>query len=209
MLESVHRVFIVDDDEAVRTALTMFMKAEGIPAEAYASATEFSSVVNDETSGVIIADVRMPGMNGLELQGYLNEKGIELPIVFITGHGDIPMVTQAMRQGAVDFIEKPFDNEKLLESINKSFNVLDENVAKRNALAAVDSKLGRLTNREREVMELLVAGNVNKEVARILEISTRTVEVHRINLMKKLEAKSLTDVVRLSISQHTSMPLTA
>jgi len=197
-------VHIVDDDEAVRKALSFLMHSEDIPAFEYASAEEFLDKRAQLNPGCLLLDIRMPGMSGLQLLDELNKKNDMLPVVFITGHADVPMAVKAMKLGAIDFIEKPFDNEHLLVRVR---DCLSESVSlncnKKNQLEIHD-KLARLTKREKQVMELMVEGKQNKLIARELDISTRTVEVHRAKLMEKLEVHSLSDIVRI-VMQSTEL----
>lgn len=193
-------VHIVDDDDAVRDALHFLMQSEDIASKTYASAEEFIENKQDVGNGCLLLDVRMPGMSGLELLDLLKTQGISVSVVFITGHGDINMAVEAMKAGAVDFIEKPFDNKLLLKSVrlclDQSIGLNNENEKHRE----YEKRIALLTNRERQVMELLVEGKQNKMIARDLNISPRTVELHRARVMEKLEASSLSDVVRIALS---------
>ena len=192
-------VHIVDDDNAVRDALSMLMQSEDIPAHVYASAEEFLDEHAQFKMGCLLLDVRMPGMNGLQLLELLKEQDIAIPVIFITGHGDVSMAVQAMKAGATDFIEKPFDNNHLLTLVNNCLTeciTLNHTAEHRHDLEA---RLARLTKRERQVMELLVDGKQNKVIARELNISPRTVELHRAKVMEKLHAHSLSDVVRTAL----------
>lgn len=189
-------VFIVDDDDAVRESLAFLMKSVGIKAEVFASAQAFLDNYSPERAGCLVLDIRMPGMSGLELQDVLNKKGALLPIIFITGHGDVPMAVKAIKEGAADFVQKPFRDQELIDRIRE---VLDEDASTRadklerhEILRRIDS----LTEREREVMEQVVSGKANKVVAIDLNVSQRTVEIHRANVMDKMKARSLAQLVR-------------
>jgi len=192
-------VHIVDDDNAVRDALSLLMKSEDIPANIYASAEEFLEDQAQFKMGCLLLDVRMPGMNGLQLLNLLKEQDVAIPVIFITGHGDVGMAVKAMKAGAYDFIEKPFNNDRLLSVVNNCLTeciTLNHSVEHRHELEA---RINKLTKREREVMELLVEGKQNKVIARELDISPRTVELHRAKVMEKLHAHSLSDVVRTAL----------
>lgn len=192
-------VHIVDDDDAVRDALTLLMHSENIPVQAYASAEEFLDKHAQSKLGCLLLDVRMPGMNGLELLEVLKEQDVSIPVIFITGHGDVSLAVQAMKAGATDFVEKPFNNEHLLRLVG---NCLTEciNINHTSELRhEMEARLAHLTKRERQVMELLVDGKQNKVIARELEISPRTVELHRAKVMEKLHAHSLSEIVRTAM----------
>jgi two-component system, LuxR family, response regulator FixJ len=190
-------VFIVDDDAAVRDSLKMLLKSVGQLVETFGSAQEFLDAYKEDRPGCLVLDIRMPGMSGLELQAKLNERHAILPVIFITGHGDVPMAVEAMQAGAVDFIQKPFRDQDLLDRINQA---LDKDGANRAALAekgAIATRLATLTPREREVMELVVRGKANKVIAGDLTLSQRTVEIHRARVMEKMQAASLAHLVRM------------
>lgn len=192
-------VHIVDDDDAVRDALSLLMKSENIPVCAYASAEEFLDQHAQLKLGCLLLDVRMPGMNGLQLLDLLKEQDVAIPVIFITGHGDIGMAVKAMKAGATDFIEKPFDNDRLLSIVN---NCLTECVCINNTIEhrhEMEARLERLTKREHEVMKQLVDGRQNKVIAKDLDISPRTVELHRANIMEKLHAHSLSEIVKIAL----------
>jgi len=190
-------VHVVDDDEAVRRALCMLFRSDGLRTADYAAPAEFLDAVTPEMTGCIVLDIRMPGMDGLDLHQRLLEREIAMPVIFLTGHADVPKAVRAMKQGALDFIEKPFDDEHLLRRVQYALTkgaLQKHRKAERDRLA---ERLGQLTPREREALNLIVAGHTNKEIAEQLHISARTVEVHRARLMKKLEADSLSDLVRM------------
>ena len=193
-------VFIVDDDAAVRRFLGGLIESVELRVEAYASAQDFLGAYEPGRPGCLVLDVRMPGMSGLELQRELVDRAIDLPVIVLTGHGNVQVAVHAMKAGAVDFIEKPFDNERLLDRIQKavaeSVRATSEQI-KRNEIAI---RLKQLTPRERQVLDLVVSGESNKGVARHLDISERTVEIHRANVMRKMRATSLADLVKLVAS---------
>lgn len=190
-------VFIVDDDDAVRDSLEDLVDSVGLKAEIFASAQEFLAAYDPLRAGCLVLDIRMPGMSGLELQEKLGERQAVLPIIFITGHGDIPMAVEAMRRGAVDFIQKPFRDQDLLDRINSA---LAQGVGRREDMQeqrAIEERIHSLTRRERQVMEMVVEGKANKVIAIDLGLSQRTVEVHRANVMEKMRTKTLADLVRM------------
>jgi len=192
-------VHIVDDDDAVRNALALLMHSEDIPVQAYASAEEFLDKHAQSKLGCLLLDVRMPGMNGLELLEVLKEQDVSIPVIFITGHGDVSLAVYAMKAGATDFVEKPFDNENLLNLVR---NCLTECICLNQSCEhrhEIEARLATLTKRERQVMELLVDGKQNKVIARELGISPRTVELHRAKVMEKLHAHSLSEIVRTAL----------
>ena len=194
------KIYIVDDDEAVRNALSFLMKAEGLPAQVYASAEEFLAALTPATQGCLLVDVRMPGMSGLHLQQRLRQDHVGLPVIIMTGHGDVAMAVKAMKAGAMDFIEKPFDNAELLQLLHKCLVHCRTVQHNQHDIEVNLQRLERLTKREREVMDLLVEGNQNKVIAAKLGISPRTVELHRARVMEKLEARSLSEVVRIALT---------
>ncbi len=191
-------VFIVDDDDAVRRFLSGLIESVELPVEAYASARDFLAAYEPGRPGCLVLDVRMPGMSGLELQRELAERAIDLPVIVLTGHGNVQVAVHAMKAGAVDFVEKPFDNELLLDRIQKAVAEsvrADGERVKRNEIA---NRMRLLSPRERQVLDLVVAGETNKGVARHLDISERTVEIHRANVMRKMRAGSLADLVMMA-----------
>lgn len=191
-------VFIVDDDDAVRRFLSGLIESVELPVEAYASARDFLAAYEPGRPGCLVLDVRMPGMSGLELQRELAERAIDLPVIVLTGHGNVQVAVHAMKAGAVDFVEKPFDNELLLDRIQKAVAEsvrADGERVKRNEIA---KRMRLLSPRERQVLDLVVAGETNKGVARHLDISERTVEIHRANVMRKMRAGSLADLVLMA-----------
>jgi len=199
MSDSEPTVFVVDDDEPVRDAIGMLLDTVDLPHECYDSATAFLEDYATQRTGCLVLDIRMPGMSGLELQDHLQTENDPLPIIFITGHGDIPMAVEAMKKGALDFIRKPFRDQELLDRIQEALNHDAENRENHADLEAVRSRAGNLTPREKEVFERVAEGQANKVVAIDLEISERTVEIHRSQVMQKMEAKNLADLVKMKI----------
>ena len=196
-------VYVVDDDEAMRESLTWLIESVGLNIETYASADEFLESYYPGRPGCVLLDVRMPGMSGLELQGYLQKQQVTVPVIMITGHGDVPMAVRAMKSGAIDFIEKPFNDEQLLESIRNALAIDDTRRDEQSFKAEVASRLAQLTPRESEVMDMVTAGKSNKEIANSLGVSAKTVEAHRAKVMEKMEAGSLAELVRLVVSSHS------
>jgi len=201
-------IHIVDDNEAVRESLKMVIHSADYDAVTYASSEEFLEKFNPGVPGCLLLDVRMPGMSGLELQALLPKLHIHLPVIIMTGYGDIPTAVRAMKAGAIDFIEKPYNHNELLNRIHECANKVEARQKLEKHLTGIN-RIDQLTPRELEVMELLVDGKINKVIASELGISTRTVEAHRANLMEKLHAKSLSDVVRISVlTNNQLMPST-
>jgi two-component system, LuxR family, response regulator FixJ len=191
-------VFVVDDDDAVRDSLSLLLETSGHRVRAFASAQNLLDALTPEARGCIIADVRMPGMDGLELQERLAARRIGLPVIIMTGHGDVPIAVRAMKAGAVDFVEKPFAEEPLLETVRLAL-VQSERDRRRSGEPSAEERLAQLTTREREVLEAMVAGHPNKVIAHLLQISPRTVEIHRARVMEKTGARSLSHLVRLAL----------
>jgi two-component system, LuxR family, response regulator FixJ len=195
-------VFVIDDDEAVRNSLRFLLKSVGIPAQTLPSATEFLQSYQPNQPGCLVLDVRMPGMSGLELQQQLNVRGATIPVIFITGHGDIPMAVEAMQHGAFDFLQKPFRDQDLIDRIQRA---LAKDAQTRTALKEhehIRERLETLTPRERAVLGLVVQGKANKVVAYELGISQRTVEIHRARVMEKTGASSLAQLVRMVMDKN-------
>lgn len=190
-------VFIVDDDEPVRDSLKMLMRSVGLSAETFSGAAEFLEAYDPDRPGCLVLDIRMPGMSGMELQEKLNEIHAILPIIFITGHGDVPMAVKAIQYGAADFIQKPFRDQDLLDRINKAIDQDGSNRAQLLETRDIEERLSNLTPREKEVLELIVDGRPNKVIAADLEVSQRTVEIHRARVMDKMRASSLAHLVRM------------
>jgi two-component system, LuxR family, response regulator FixJ len=192
-------VHLIDDDEAIRTSLSFLLEMNDLPARTYASALEFLEVAQSVTSGCIVTDVRMPEMSGLELVRRLKERGVALPVVVITGHGDVPLAVEAMRAGVIDFIEKPFDDEVLLRSIRMALDAKAESDVHAQERQRFEQMLATLSGREKEVLQGVVAGKMNKVIAHELGISQRTVEVYRANVMSKTHANGLSELVRIAL----------
>jgi two-component system response regulator FixJ len=197
--QSEETVFVVDDDPDVRDSLASLLTATNFRVETFESARTFLSSGVLGGPGCLIADVRMPDMDGLELQEELAKRKSKLAVIIITGHGDVPLAVRAMKAGAVDFLEKPFEEERLLASIRRAFTHGYAMHSQAKAVEAVSERIAQLTGREREVLSLVVAGRANKEIARALNISPRTVEIHRAHVMEKMEADSLAELVRLTM----------
>ena len=191
-------VHVIDDDDAVRDSVAFLLETEGIRVETYDSAPAFLRSA-DQAGGCVVADVRMPDMDGIELLRHLAGRGIKLPVIIITGHGDIPLAVEAMKAGAIDFIEKPFDDALLLGAIRTALRSAVGRAEREAERLAILERLDLLSTRERQVLEGIVSGRANKVIAFDLGISPRTVEVYRANLMSKLEAGSVSDLVRMAI----------
>jgi len=191
-------VFIVDDDPAVRDSLTLMIGQEDIAVEAFESAETFLAACQAKRCGCAIIDIRMPGMDGMQLQEALSEHGILLPVIFLTGHGNIPMSVRAIKAGAVDFLTKPVTREKLMECVRSAIQAGERMFARLANNQEAMSRLANLTEREREVMALAVAGHPNKEIARRMGISHRTVEIHKSKIMSKSGAANLLDLARIA-----------
>lgn len=192
-------VYIVDDDEDVREGFGLLMDTVGQPYRTFDSALAFLEAYDPEMDGCLVLDIRMPRMTGLELQERLNEIGSLLPIIFMTGHGDIPMAVDAMRRGALDFIRKPFREQDLLERINEALDLESGRRKRELDLQRLNDRVASLTEREREVFKRVADGEMNKVIAQDLGISERTVELHRSQVMKKLEVRTLAQLVRMRI----------
>jgi two-component system response regulator FixJ len=192
-------VHVIDDDEAVRQSIEFLLRTSGVTARTYDSASAFLDVLPTIESGCIITDVRMPGISGIELLRQLGETRTRIPVIVITGHGDVPLAVEAMKNGAVDFLEKPFEDELLLRSVRSALNRSQQSAARDAEHAEVEARLATLTNRERNVLEGLVAGKPNKIIAFDLAISPRTVEIYRANVMTKMQAASLSELVRMTL----------
>jgi two-component system, LuxR family, response regulator FixJ len=192
-------VHVIDDDEAARQSLAFLLRANTIEVQTYESGNVFLGAAPSLKSGCVITDVRMPEINGIELLRRLKELKIFLPVIVITGHGDVPLAVEAMKFGAVDFLEKPFDDEILLAAVRSALTRQDSDGKRQAERAAIDDRLGALSKRERDVLEGLVVGRANKQIAFDLGISPRTVEIYRANLMTKMQAASLSELVRMAL----------
>jgi two-component system response regulator FixJ len=191
-------VHLIEDDEGVRQALAFLLSASGLAVRVYESAVAFLDALPTLQTGCVVTDVRMPGMDGLELQRQLKARGIELPVIVMTGHGDVPLAVEAMKAGAIDFLEKPFNDEILLSAIRVAIDRQARTAHRDDEAAAILEKLASLSAREREVLEGLVAGRPNKTIAYDMNISDRTVEVHRAHLMAKMGAANLSELLRMA-----------
>lgn len=192
-------VYVVDDDRAVRDSLLMMLATAGYSAKAFASAAEFLKEWIPDEVACLILDVRMPGQSGLELQELLRSNDSPLPIIFVSGHGDVPVSVRAMKGGALDFLEKPFSRQTLLDRVEEAIAIAEQEKLSERGRKGILSRFESLTPREREVLEHVVAGRQNKEIARLLEISHRTVELHRTHMMDKMAARSLPDLVSMAV----------
>ncbi len=193
-------IVIVDDDLAVRTAVRLLLRSVNFTVEMYGSGDEFLSAFNPDLPGCLLLDIRMPGISGLALQKQLNAQHSTTPVIFMTGHGDVPMAVEAMQNGAFDFIQKPFHDDKLLETINRALKKDEETRHSIHQHDAIRRRLQSLTPREREVLALITAGKANKVVAGDLSVSQRTVEIHRSRVMEKMQASSLAHLVRMVVA---------
>ncbi|MDQ7015983.1 MAG: response regulator [Gammaproteobacteria bacterium] len=193
-------VFIVDDDCEVRAALQLLMGSIGLQTAVFESALHYLNQFDPSQAGCLVLDIRMPGMSGLELQSVLNEKPLHPPIVMVTGHGDVPMAVRAVKAGALDFIEKPFSDQVLLDSVHRAIEQDAQQRGEASRVAEITVRLARLTPRERQVMEHVVAGLRNKVIAVELKVSLSTVEAHRARVMEKMEVKSLSELMRIMLS---------
>ena len=199
LLDKQQTVFIIDDDEGIRDGLSLLLESVAQPYRVYNSAIDFLESYDNSMRGCIVLDIRMPQMSGLELQEKLNDRKSTIPVIFITGHGDIPMAVEAMRQGAIDFIRKPFREQELLDRIHETLEFdADKQKRELNKQDFVD-KIASLSKREREVFHRVADGQMNKVIGYDLGISERTVEVHRSNVMKKLEVRTLAQLIRVKI----------
>jgi two-component system response regulator FixJ len=194
-----HIVYVIDDDSAARDSLEFLLAAHGLTVRAFETAESFLGALPKGGDGCVVTDVRMPGMTGIELLRELNNRSFAMPVIVITGHGDIPLAVEAMREGAADFLEKPYDEEALLRSISRSLDAVRSGIAAENTKADILQRISGLSGRESEVMAGLVAGKSNKVIAIELNISPRTVEIYRANVMSKMGADSLPALVRMAI----------
>jgi RNA polymerase sigma factor (sigma-70 family) len=199
-------VFVIDDDDAVRAAVRLLLKSVGLPVTVFSSAQEFLPKYHPDQPGCLVVDVRMPGMSGLELQQQLNLRGATIPVIFITGHGDIPMAVEAIQHGAFDFLPKPFRDQDLIDRVQRA---LEKDAGSRREHARSDvirQRLDSLTPREREVLDLMVTGKPNKIMAADLGVSQRTIEIHRSRVMEKMQADSVAQLVRMTMDLSSANP---
>ncbi len=192
-------MYVVDDDEAIRDSIGMMLDSVGLDWASYDSAISFLDALDDTFQGCLVLDIRMPGMSGLDLQDELASRKVSIPIIFITGHGDIPMAVEAMRKGAVDFIRKPFRDQELLDRVNEALAIEEETRDQQQELQEMQAAVEKLTPREKEVFGRVAEGQANKVIAIELGISERTVEIHRSQVMHKTGSRSLADLVKLRL----------
>jgi two-component system, LuxR family, response regulator FixJ len=192
-------VMVVDDDAGVRNAMRALLKSVGIGASLYASAQEFLAAYDPQQPGCLLLDIRMPGMSGMELQQQLNLRGAVIPVIFMSGHADIPMAVEAMQHGAFDFLQKPFRDQDLLDRIQRAIAQDGERRVALGERSRIKAHLESLTEREREVLDQLTQGKQNKSIAQELGISPRTIEIHRARVMEKMDAKSVAELVRMML----------
>ena len=190
-------VVLVDDDEAIRDSLSWLFQSCGITCQTYASAEDFLSAWNSERTGCVLLDIRMEGMSGPELFNLLRERGSTLPVIFLTGHGDVPMAVSALKKGAFDFVEKPCNDNELVDRVIEALKLDASQRAATSSADSVNARIAELTTRERQVMELVLAGKFNKVIADELQISMRTVEVHRANLFDKMGVKTAVELAQM------------
>lgn len=205
-MDSRPTVFLVDDDQAVRNALELLLETAGLRTESFDSAEAFLAACDPARPGCLVLDIRMPGISGIRLQELLDARDIRLPIIFLTGHGNVSMSARAFRRGAVDFMEKPFDEGLLLERISEAIRRDRAERDVRSRQADATARLAALTPRESEVLWLIVAGRTNKEIATVLDLSNRTVETHRGRIMAKTGARTLADLIALTRDSRLSPP---
>ena len=191
-------VFLVDDDEAIRHSASFMLRHAGYTVKTYPDGLAFLDSGSNDQDGCILLDVRMPGMDGLAVQSALNHRGINMPVIILTGHGDVPVAVEAMKGGAIEFLEKPYEKQALVGAIDNAFSLLDNQMADDKRSREAKARLTELTPRERQVLECLVDGLTNKGVAQALSISPRTEEIHRAHMMEKLQADSLSRALRLA-----------
>jgi len=197
-------VHVIDDDEAMRESLSLLLESAGLSVQTYASATAFLAALPNLDVGCVLTDVQMPGLNGLELQRRLTKLGIRLPVIVMTGHGDVPIAVEALKAGAADFLEKPF--VQLLAVVSSALAASEQTHDEAIAMARIAERLASLTPREREVLGHLVTGHPNKTIAYDLGASPRTIEVHRARVMEKMRARSLSELVRMAIAAEGARP---
>jgi len=206
MKNEVATVFVVDDDAGIRNAMRSLFKSVGLNCTLYSSAQEFLAAFQPSQQGCLVLDIRMPGMSGLELQQQLNLLGAVIPVIFMTGHGDIPMAVEAMQHGAFDFLQKPFRDQDLLDRIQRAVAKDAELRKSLGEHARIRTHLDSLTPREREVLDLMTQGKQNKAIAQDLAVSPRTIEIHRARVMEKMNAQSVAELVRMMMDLSHAMP---
>jgi len=197
-------VYVVDDDEAVRRSVGFMLKTSGYAVHSFANGADLLKQAKTLEPGCLLLDIRMPGMDGLQVQDALNERGIRFPVIIMTGHGDVPLSVRAMKAGAIDFIEKPFPKEALIDAVETAYSILNQSGSVESRGRDASLRLRALSPREREVLDGLAKGLPNKTIAYDLGISARTVEIHRANLMSKLQVRSLSEALRLAFAAQDS-----
>lgn len=199
-------VYVVDDDPSFRKSLRWLIESVGLKVATYGSGREFLENCRFETPGCVVLDVRMQGMSGLELQEKLQERNVDLPVIMVTAYGDVPMAVRAMKSGAVDFFEKPFSDQVLLDHIQQAIQNNVRSKQDRAEHIRIKALIGQLTPREREVMDLVVNGLSSKQIAAELNVSFKTIEAHRAKIMKKMQAKSVPNLIRMNLAAHNMCP---
>ena len=199
-------VYVVDDDPSTRELIGWLMKRNGIAAEVFPDARSFLRAYRSEYPGCLILDLNMPGMSGLDLQQYLNEHGVFLPVIFLSGRADVPKAVRAVKEGAIDFIEKPFDYRRVLALVQECLQRDARSRAERERSRVLCERMSLLTHREREVLDQVVAGKLNREIAELLAISIKTVEAHRARIMEKLEVNSVAELVQAKLAAGQATP---
>jgi two-component system, LuxR family, response regulator TtrR len=194
------QVAIIDDDEAVRDSLGWLLEAQGNLVSRFSSADDFLATWNPATTGCLVLDIRMPGMTGIELHDLLVREGHDVPVIFVTGHGDVPMAVSRIKKGAVDFLQKPFSHDDLRKLVEQALNHAEQLRNDAKLQADQHQRLAKLTQREKQVLERIVAGRLNKQIADDLDISIKTVEAHRANIMEKLGARTMADLMKIALS---------
>ncbi len=189
-------VFVVDDDEAMRDSMQYLFESVNLPCKVFASAHDFLEFLDRRLTGCVLLDIRMPGMSGMELLENLNGQGIQVPVIVITGHGDVPLAVRAIKQGAFDFLQKPFAAQALLDRVYAALESIKKSELKNRELDSLRSSFDALTNREKEIMELVVAGSPSKAIGMKLGISSKTVDIHRSSIMKKLNVRNIAELVQ-------------
>jgi FixJ family two-component response regulator len=202
MTKTLLTVFLVDDDAQMREAIHMLLQSVGLPIKTYGTAQEFLNQFDPEAVGCLVLDIRLPGMSGLELQQRLRELNADLPVILLSGHADVPMAVRGIKAGAIDFLEKPFNDQVLLDRIQQGVEEHLQRRKRREAQREVTTRMETLTPREREVMELLVSGMSNKSIAAQLHISRKTLDIHRGKVLQKMEAETVADLVRLVLQSR-------
>lgn len=198
-MESNNTIFIVDDDPDVLDATCMLLESTGLKTQPHHSAQSFLKSINQQSRGCIILDVRMPNMSGLELQTEIKSRQINLPVIFITGHGDVPMAVEAMKNGALEFFQKPFRDQEFIDCVNRALDINNQRIDNLNHVHSIQRRIASLTKREQQIMQYMIEGHITKVIADKLAISPRTVETHRARVMEKMQAKSLAHLIHMAM----------